>query len=104
MTKRRNFIRKSILGTAGIAISGTGFSSGSYTSTISDSAQKNWQSDPIWRKVKYGEWAGPGVSARPGPMDEILLKDWAPRSLVVSQETFVAKAKYPAREGGNIVE
>jgi predicted dehydrogenase len=34
MTKRREFIKKSILGTAGIAIGGAGFSSGSYSSII----------------------------------------------------------------------
>src|SRR5450759_3470809 len=34
MTKRRDFIKKSILGTAGIAIGGMGFSSKSYASII----------------------------------------------------------------------
>jgi predicted dehydrogenase len=34
MTKRRDFIRKSVLGSAGIAIGGIGFSSESYTSII----------------------------------------------------------------------
>ena len=34
MTKRREFIRKSVLGTAGIAIGGIGFSSKSYASII----------------------------------------------------------------------
>ena len=34
MTKRRDFIKKSVLGTAGIAIGGMGFSSKSYTSII----------------------------------------------------------------------
>ena len=34
MTKRRDFIKKSVLGTAGIAIGGLGFSSKSYTSII----------------------------------------------------------------------
>jgi predicted dehydrogenase len=34
MTKRRDFIRKSVLGTAGIAIGGVGFSSKSYASII----------------------------------------------------------------------
>ncbi len=32
MTKRRDFIKKSILGTAGIAIGGMGFSAKSYAS------------------------------------------------------------------------
>jgi predicted dehydrogenase len=34
MTKRRDFIKKSVLGTAGIAIGGMGFSSGSYASIV----------------------------------------------------------------------
>ena len=34
MTKRRDFIRKSALGTAGIAIGGIGFSAKSYASII----------------------------------------------------------------------
>lgn len=34
MTKRRDFIKKSLIGTAGIAIGGMGFSSRSYTSII----------------------------------------------------------------------
>jgi len=34
MTKRRDFIKKSVLGTAGIAIGGMGFSSKSYASII----------------------------------------------------------------------
>ena len=34
MTKRRDFIKKSVLGTAGITIGGMGFSSGSYSSII----------------------------------------------------------------------
>ena len=34
MTKRRDFIKKSVLGTAGIAIGGIGFNSKSYASII----------------------------------------------------------------------
>ena len=34
MTKRRDFIKKSVIGTAGIAIGGMGFSSKSYASII----------------------------------------------------------------------
>ncbi len=55
----------------------------------------NHAADPEWVKTKYGEWGGPGVDNRPGPMDSILLKDWAPRSSVVVPETSVPKAKYP---------
>lgn len=56
---------------------------------------KDWRSDPEWREVKYGAWSGPGVPSGPGPMDQVLLKDYAPRSSVVAQQTFVPKAKYP---------
>jgi predicted TIM-barrel fold metal-dependent hydrolase len=55
----------------------------------------NWRNDPEWREVKYGSWGGPGVPDGPGPMDTVLLKDYAPRSSVVAQETFIPKALYP---------
>lgn len=51
--------------------------------------------DPEWVRTKYGAWAGPGVDNAPGPMDTILLKDWAPRSSVVVPENPVPKARYP---------
>lgn len=57
--------------------------------------KKEWRTDPDWRKAKYGPWSGPGVSEGTGPMDGVLLKDYAPKSTVVTQETFVPKAKYP---------
>jgi len=41
MTKRREFIKKSILGTAGITIGGIGFSSGSYASIIGSNDRIN---------------------------------------------------------------
>lgn len=41
MTKRREFIKKSIMGTAGIAIGGMGFSSGSYASIIGSNDRIN---------------------------------------------------------------
>ena len=53
------------------------------------------QSIKHWEKTKYGAWGGPGVSAGPGPMDTILLKDYAPGSSVITKETFVPKAMYP---------
>src|SRR5699024_10289774 len=56
---------------------------------------KDWQTDAEWRQVKYGPWNGPGVPSGPGPMDDVLLKDYAPRSTVVSKETFVPEARYP---------
>lgn len=55
----------------------------------------NWRNDLEWREVKYGSWGGPGVPDGPGPMDTVLLKDFAPRSSVVAQETFIPKASYP---------
>ena len=59
-------------------------------------AAKNWAEDAEWQQVRYGDWGGPGVSSRPGPMDTILLKDYAPKSSLVVPVTFVPKAKYPA--------
>ena len=51
---------------------------------------------PEWLKAKYGGWGGPGVKPAPGPMDSVLLKDYAPKSSVVAQETTIAKARFPA--------
>ena len=98
MTKRRDFIKRSVLGlTAGIATGGMSLNAKSSTPLTVDNkrVQKDWQHDPEWMKIKFGDWGGPGVSSKAGPMDNILLKDWAPRSSVVTHETFVAKAKYP---------
>ena len=100
MTKRRDFIRKSIIGTTGIAIGSVGFGCKSSTPApppvVEAPPSKDWHTDPEWSKVKYGDWGGPGVSAGPGPMDSVLVRDYAPRSTVVTKETFVPKAKYPA--------
>ncbi len=99
MEKRRDFIRKSVMGlTAGLAAGGLGIGKKSYASPHTENIKllKNWQNDPQWIEMKYGDWGGPGVSAMPGPMDTILLKDYAPRSSVVADETFVPKALYPA--------
>ena len=117
MIKRRDFIRGSLIGTTGIAIGSMVFSCKSSTSTpaptVDVQPQKDWHTDPEWSKIKYGDWGGPGVSAGPGPMDTILVKDYAPRSSVVNKETFVPKAKYPvidchvhvvARTPGEIAE
>ena len=99
MTKRRDFIKKSVIGTTRIAIGSMGFICKSPASTstpiVDAQTQKDWHTDPEWSKIKYGDWGGPGVSAVPGPMDTILVKDYAPRSSVVTKETFVPKAKYP---------
>ena len=100
MTKRRDFIKKSILGSTGLTIAGIGLGSASScsegTATGSSQGDVVWQKDPEWVDVKFGDWGGPGVSSQPGPMDNMLLKDWAPRSLVVTRETFVEKARFPA--------
>jgi predicted TIM-barrel fold metal-dependent hydrolase len=99
MTKRRDFIRNSIVG-SGLAVAGMGFKLKSFDSVLTSNPievgqpQKDWHLDPEWRKIKYGEWGGPGVSAGPGPMDTVLVKDYAPRSSVVTKETFIAKAKF----------
>jgi uncharacterized protein len=58
-------------------------------------AKHDWQSDPQWNETRYGAWGGPGVNPTPGPMDGMLLKDYAPRSSVVTPETLVPRAKYP---------
>jgi predicted TIM-barrel fold metal-dependent hydrolase len=100
MTRRRDFIRNSIVG-SGLAVAGMGFKLKSFDSVLTSNpieagqSQKDWHRDPEWRKIKYGEWGGPGVSAGPGPMDTVLVKDYAPRSSVVTKETFIAKAKFP---------
>lgn len=70
--------------------------SASQTSGRSHSQAGGWQTDPEWNRLKYGGWGGPGVNPEPGPMDTILLKDWAPKTSVVVPETSVPKAKYPA--------
>jgi predicted TIM-barrel fold metal-dependent hydrolase len=59
-------------------------------------AAKDWNADPEWVKARYGGWGGPGVNAKPGPMDAIAVKDYAPKPSLVLPETFVAKARYPA--------
>jgi predicted TIM-barrel fold metal-dependent hydrolase len=96
MTRRRDFIKKSLTGTAGIALTGMGYPHRAGASSTLPDQQKDWHTDPEWSRIKYGDWGGPGVSAGPGPMDEILVKDYAPRSSVVTRETFIAKPKYPA--------
>jgi predicted TIM-barrel fold metal-dependent hydrolase len=55
-----------------------------------------WQAQPEWVETRYGGWGGPGVPAAPGPMDSMLLKDYAPKTSVVAPETNVPKARYPA--------
>lgn len=92
---RRDFLKISGLG--GIGLLGTSLIPGcSSRSTHDPISDKNWQLDPDWQEAKYGDWGGPGVDPRPGPMDDILLKDYAPTSSVIVPETFVTTARYPA--------
>lgn len=56
---------------------------------------KDWNTVSEWQEAKYGTWEGPGVGAAPGPMDTILLKDYAPKSSLVTPVTFINKASYP---------
>ena len=97
MGKRRDFIKKGALGlTVGLTAGSIGScQSPNPAAETSKKIQKNWQTDPEWIKIKYGDWGGPGVFAETGPMDKILLKDHAPKSSVVTTKTFLPKAKYP---------
>ena len=65
-------------------------------SALTAQTGKNWNSDSTWIKTKYAAWGGPGVDPRPGAMDSILLKDYAPRSSVVTKESHISRAKFPA--------
>jgi len=56
----------------------------------------DYAADPVWLKAKYGPWGGPGVSAKPGPMDAVTARDYAPISSLVLPQTAVAKARFPA--------
>ncbi|KAF5060701.1 Amidohydrolase [anaerobic digester metagenome] len=100
MTKRREFIKDAAAGLAATTIGGVGFVAKSCKPApkVEDQnlLKKNWQEDPEWKKLKYGDWGGPGVPSKAGPMDNILLKDYAPRSSIITQETFVEKAKFPS--------
>src|SRR6266487_2491021 len=58
-------------------------------------SKKNWKTISEWQETKYGAWGGSEVNPPPGPMDTILLKDYAPKSSVVSTVTFIPKARYP---------
>ena len=77
-----------------MTIAGFGIGSGVSCSAVSSQKEIVWQTDPDWIRIKFGDWGGPGVSPQPGPMDNMLLKDWAPKSLIVTRETFVEKARF----------
>lgn len=95
---RRNFLKH--IGYAGVGAAGASIlpscsSGNSVEKTKETEISKNWNDDPEWRKVKYGPWGGPGVPDGPGPMDSVLLKDYAPKSSVIAPETFLEKARFP---------
>jgi hypothetical protein len=93
-SNRRGFLK--ITGLAGLGIAGAGFLSGCKPeSTRMNGRSQNWQLDPEWQEIKYGAWGGPGVDPRPGPMDQILLKDYAPKTSLVLPESFVPNARFP---------
>jgi uncharacterized protein len=93
-SNRRGFLK--ITGLAGLGIAGAGFLPGcNPKSTRNNRESHNWQLDPEWQEIKYGAWGGPGVDPRPGPMDQILLKDYAPKTSVVVPETYVPEAHFP---------
>jgi uncharacterized protein len=106
---RRKFLKKA--GSIGVGIAGLGLIPAVAQTENAKSFGKNWEEDPEWQKIRYGDWGGPGVRAGPGPMDDILLKDYAPKSSVIVPETSVEKARfpvidtnvknYPERETGN---
>jgi len=56
----------------------------------------DWNTVPEWQQAKYGAWEMLDARPAPGPMDTILLRDYAPRSSVVAAVSFVPKARYPA--------
>lgn len=91
---RRDFLR-----IAGISAAAATVLPGCHAGTGADGKSTmtdDWVSDPEWKQIKYGAWGGPGVPDGPGPMDSVLLKDYAPRSSVVGQQTFLPKARYSA--------
>jgi uncharacterized protein len=93
-SNRREFLK--ITGLAGLGITGAGILSGcNPESTRNHGKRNNWQLDPEWQDIKYGAWGGPGVDPRPGPMDQILLKDYAPKTSLVLPETLVPVARFP---------
>jgi len=65
MTKRREFIKDAAAGLAATTIGGVGFVAKSCKPApkVEDQnlLKKNWQEDPEWKKLKYGDWGGPGV-------------------------------------------
>lgn len=101
---RRNFIKRA--GLAGLSVAGAGIlpscnqSNEAGTGTAAEAksagiADKSWPMDPEWQEAKYGSWGANIPSSEGGPMDSVLLKNYAPKSSVVAKETFIPKAMYP---------
>ncbi|MCC5904647.1 MAG: amidohydrolase family protein [Balneolaceae bacterium] len=92
---RREFLK--ITGLAGAGLAGLNFMNGCTPNSQNRTGEgRNWQEDPEWQRIQYGEWGGPGVDPRPGAMDEILLKDYAPKSSLVLPVTDVDQPRFPA--------
>lgn len=95
---RRDFLKRA--GLVGIGAASTVLvpaCNGKPDQTMEDSeGLTEWTADQEWMEVKYGNWAGPGVPRGPGPMDNVLLRDYAPKSSLVVQETFIPAARFPA--------
>lgn len=94
---RRGFLKKASL--LGLGASGMSYVQGcgpKKQEIIETPLSKELTSDPEWLKVKYGAWSGPGVPVGPGPMDGVLVKDYAPKSTIIADETFIPKAKFSA--------
>jgi len=94
---RREFLKRT--GLAGMMASGAvllpACNSEADTESSQAGAPSKIRTDPQWKEVRYGEWGGPGVSVGPGPMDDVLVKNWAPTSSLVTEKTSVPKARYP---------
>jgi uncharacterized protein len=89
-------------GTTGITMDNTWLSCKS-DSTARDASSsvdllllKDWHIYQEWSNVEYGDREVPGVSAGPGPIYTLGLKDRSPGSSVVTQKTFIPKARYQA--------
>lgn len=92
---RRYFLK--VAGMAGLsgAAGGMGSCDSLGISAKEKDAQQVVPHDEEWSRVKYGKWGGPGVSEGPGPMDDVLVKDHAPRSSLITTETFIEKPLVP---------
>jgi predicted TIM-barrel fold metal-dependent hydrolase len=93
---RRNFLKLAGISAAGATLlPGCNAGEAEKEQRAPGAADIDWSTNKEWREIKYGAWAGPGVPEGPGPMDGILLKNYAPKSSVVGPKTFLPKAKFP---------